>query len=172
MGGCRHLTFSRPPSSLYQIDSVCSDYRLACVPAIVCFIDGASSAGYFPNSLELSLSLSLSLDRPFSTVNDQGVTIDVWRQLRAYRSSLWSREARQLLSSFFIFSFILEFFPQFKNGEKRKCFPILTFPFRSISQAVAILIRQAKKSFCKARAAYGGTRLGRAVFRIRATKVL
>jgi len=71
---------------------------------------------------------------------------------------------------FFIFSFILEFFPQFKTGRK-KGFPILTFPFRSISQAVAILIREAKKSFCKARAAYGGTRLGRAVFRIRATKV-
>lgn len=115
-------------------------------------------------------SLSFSLDRPFSTVNDQGVTIDVWRQLRAYRSSLWSREARQLLPSFFIFSFILEFFPQFKNGEK-PLFPILSFLFRSISQAVAILIRQAKKSFRKARAAYGGTRLGRAVFRIRATKL-
>jgi hypothetical protein len=71
---------------------------------------------------------------------------------------------------FFIFYFILEFFPQFKNGEK-PLFPILSFLFRSISQAVAILIRQAKKSFRKARAAYGGTRLGRAVFRIRATKV-
>ena len=74
------------------------------------------------------------------------------------------------------FSFFLLFwssFPSLKRGEK-KGFPILTFPFRSISQAfqfLAILIREAKKSFCKARAAYGGTRLGRAVFRIRATKV-
>jgi len=72
---------------------------------------------------------------------------------------------------FFIFSFILEFFPQFKNREKQKGFPTFSFPFRSISQAVAILIRQAKKSFRKARAAYGGARLGRAVFRIRATKL-
>jgi hypothetical protein len=84
---------------------------------------------------------------------------------------LWSREARQLFPSFFHFFFysgVLS--PVEKRGEK-KGFPILTFPFRSISQAVAILIRQAKKSFRKARAAYGGTRLGRAVFRIRATKL-
>merc|ERR1712072_1607537 len=67
-------------------------------------------------------SLSFSLDRPFSTVNDQGVTIDVWRQFRAYRSSLWSREARQLFPSFFFLLFWSSF-PSLKTGRKKKVSP-------------------------------------------------